>query len=80
MADRETTIATAAAATTATEEAIGRVERALRAPRFVNGYGVYSDRSMVAANLRAARFDVEAALTAIRSCPWPSAADYNAEG
>ena len=66
----------AAAATTATEEAIGRIERALRAPRFVNGFGIYSDRSTVIANLGAARFAVEAAITAIRSVPWPTDADY----
>jgi hypothetical protein len=81
MADsKSTTIATAAAATTQTEEAIGRIERALRAPRFINGFGIYADRSMAAANLGAARFAVEAAFTAIRSCPWPTTADYDAEG
>jgi hypothetical protein len=80
MADPQSIIAAAAAATTATEDAIGRIERALRAPRFVNGFGVYSDRSTVVANLGAARFAVEAAITAIRSCPWPSAADYDAAG
>jgi hypothetical protein len=76
MANSQHIIGAAASATTATEDAIGRIERALRAPLFVNGFGVYSDRSTVIASLGAARFGVEAALTAIRSYPWPTDENY----
>ena len=71
----------AAAAAMATEDAIAKAAKALHADRFLNGFGVYVDRSAVIANLRTAGSAIEAALAVIQSCPWPTDIDYiQAEG
>ena len=71
-----TTLAAAGAATEATEAAVGNACRALAADRFVNGFGVYVDRSTVLSNVTAAKDDLAAAIMTLRSCPWPTDAEY----
>jgi hypothetical protein len=71
-----TSITAAGAATEATEAAIGNACRALAADRWVNGFGLYRDRSTVIANLTAAKDALAAAIVTLRSCTWPTDADY----
>jgi hypothetical protein len=71
-----TRITAAHAVTLATEQAIDKADRALHADRFCNGYGVYSDRSTVLANLGTARTALDAALATLRGCCWPTDLDY----
>jgi hypothetical protein len=66
----------AAAVTSATEEAIGKAEHALEAPRLINALGVYVDRWSVVTNLRTAKAGLDAAIAVAESCNWPTSADY----
>jgi len=62
--------------TEATEVAIGPACQALAADRFVNGFGVYADRSTVLVNLGMARTALDTAIATLRGCCWPTDLDY----
>jgi hypothetical protein len=66
----------AAAITSACEEAIGKANRALEAPRLINALGVYVDRWTVVTNLRTARAGLDAAIAVAEPCQWPTSGDY----
>jgi hypothetical protein len=68
----------AAAATDIVLDKRSEAVAALEGAFFTNGYGVFSDRSNVRANLRDAKVAVEAALTALSECEWPTNAEYEA--